>query len=170
MNPIEKLSYDETSPSCLRWNNSAARQVRGKSVSHKNSDGYFCVTHYRKCFMAHRIVWEMHNGPIPEGMQIDHISGDRADNKIENLRLVTSAQNQWNRETIKRELPRGVSVHHKGGYLAAIRCRGVRHRKWFKDIHNATNWIKAMRDSLHGEYALHSSTRDGALTCWGIGQ
>jgi hypothetical protein len=49
----------------------------------------------------HRIVWENHNGPIPEGMQIDHINRIRDDNRIENLRLVTPQQNHFNRSNVK---------------------------------------------------------------------
>lgn len=37
---------------------------------------------------AHRVIWEMHNGEVPEGMEIDHINGVKHDNRIENLRCV----------------------------------------------------------------------------------
>ena len=47
---------------------------------------------------SHRIIWEMHHGPIPKGMQIDHIDGDCANNKLENLRLATNRENSCNRE------------------------------------------------------------------------
>src|SRR5690554_1009947 len=45
---------------------------------------------------VHRIVWEMHNGAIPEGMVIDHINRDPLDNRIENLRVATRSQNSMN--------------------------------------------------------------------------
>lgn len=43
--------------------------------------------------MAHRIVWEMHYGKIPEGFEIDHINHIRSDNRIENLRIVSRSEN-----------------------------------------------------------------------------
>lgn len=43
--------------------------------------------------LAHRLVWEMVNGPIPDGMQINHINGIKTDNRIANLELVTPQQN-----------------------------------------------------------------------------
>lgn len=39
--------------------------------------------------MEHRIVWEEHYGKIPEGMQIHHIDGDKTNNDISNLQLLT---------------------------------------------------------------------------------
>jgi hypothetical protein len=44
----------------------------------------------------HRYIWEIHNGPIPKGMEIDHINRDKEDNRIENLRCVTRKENQNN--------------------------------------------------------------------------
>ena len=42
----------------------------------------------------HRAVWEEANGPIPEGMQIHHINGKHADNRLENLKVVTPRENK----------------------------------------------------------------------------
>ena len=44
----------------------------------------------------HHYIWKLHNKVIPDGYEIDHINRDRADNRIENLRLATHSQNNQN--------------------------------------------------------------------------
>jgi hypothetical protein len=46
---------------------------------------------------AHRFVWEYFNGPIPDGLQIDHINRDKTDNRLVNLRAVSASENMRNR-------------------------------------------------------------------------
>jgi hypothetical protein len=64
--------------------------------------------------MAHRLVWFVVHGKFPDG-DIDHINGNRSDNRIENLRDVTRRANLQN--VIKRPrndptLPTGINVVH----------------------------------------------------------
>lgn len=48
----------------------------------------------RRTWYAHRVVWEAAHGPIPEGMQIDHLDADAGNNALSNLDLVTLQQNR----------------------------------------------------------------------------
>ena len=71
------------------------RRLRaGDPAGYTNGRGWLRVkvgdTHYR----VHRIVWKMYHGTDPApGLTIDHINRDRADNRIDNLRLVTQKEN-----------------------------------------------------------------------------
>ena len=48
----------------------------------------------RKQRFEHVIVWESHHGPIPEGMELHHRNGDKLDNRLENLMLVTRLEHK----------------------------------------------------------------------------
>ena len=56
--------------------------------------GYLQVHLNMRKYQAHRVAWVLHTGKdIPKGMTIDHINNDRADNRIDNLRLMSVANN-----------------------------------------------------------------------------
>lgn len=58
---------------------------------------YLKVGVNKKLYFCHRLIWVMVYGDIPDGMEIDHINGDGTDNRLDNLRLVTSSGNKKNR-------------------------------------------------------------------------
>ena len=79
----------------LYWKVSTAQRIKvGQEAGTKLPSGYVRVRINKKRIMAHRIIWEMHYGKIPDSLQIDHINGVKDDNRIENLQLVTAKQNQ----------------------------------------------------------------------------
>lgn len=57
---------------------------------------YLRVTLFGKTEYQHRVIWVMHYGEIPEGLEVDHKDRDKTNNRIDNLRLVNSAGNKWN--------------------------------------------------------------------------
>jgi len=62
-----------------------------------NAEGYVVLHLRRKSFPAHRVAWLLMTGDWPpQGMDIDHINRDRADNRWSNLRLATRSQNKNN--------------------------------------------------------------------------
>lgn len=81
---------------------------------HGNPVGWECADGYvrlggkrRQAFQyAHRVIWEVVNGPIPPGLQIDHVNGRKADNRLRNLDLVTQSENVL-RALAKGLMPRG---------------------------------------------------------------
>lgn len=58
--------------------------------------GYYVVFFNGKRHCCHRIIWVLHFGSIPDGMVIDHIDGNKLNNRLENLRAVSQAMNMRN--------------------------------------------------------------------------
>lgn len=65
----------------------------GRKIIGSDRNGYKRVTIDNHVYSIHRLIWETFNGPIPEGMLVDHINGNRSNNALYNLRLVTQSDN-----------------------------------------------------------------------------
>lgn len=90
--------------------------------------GYRLIGLHGKRHFAHRLAWLMTHGRWPEH-QIDHINGDRADNRLANLREATHAENQQNKHTTRGNKTgfRGVFIHKPTGKFVA-QCRHMKKR------------------------------------------
>lgn len=126
MQDLEELYYyDESSPTCLRWNKDifSGRHLNQKNVSKgdvaggfSSGSGYYQVRNYGKLFLVHRVIWELTNGSIPDGMFVDHKDQNKINNRLDNLRLVTKAGNNQN-HPLRKDSTSGVvgvnlSTHH----------------------------------------------------------
>lgn len=70
------------------WN---TKEIGDKS---KTADGYVVVKveNGKRWKLRARLVWEEHNGPIPEGMRVIHLDGNKENDAIENLALCSFAE------------------------------------------------------------------------------
>jgi len=75
--------------------------IKGEVAGRLTSKGYIYMKVDRRGYMAHRLVFLHVTGRWPRG-QIDHINGDRADNRFDNLREATQSENSQNQRTAKR--------------------------------------------------------------------
>lgn len=73
----------------------------------KHGKGYRQVCIARKKYLIHRLIAETFLGEIPEGYEIDHKSRVRDDNRLENIRIVTSHENHINTRAHDRVEARG---------------------------------------------------------------
>lgn len=145
----ETFYYDETSPSCLRWKKDVYRLpgiiavhkdsvagnnhvANGKIVSMRVKLKVDGIRHHLK---VHRIIWCLFNKEFHDDLVIDHIDGNPTNNRIGNLRQVTSKKNARNRKMPERvgQFNGIVGVTKKnGGYYAEIgRVDGKRVTKSF---------------------------------------
>lgn len=93
---LDAVRYCPDSVSGLVWavNVNSRARADGPALAAKDGRGY-CNGFYRyQNLKAHRVVWFLHHGTMPDC--IDHIDGDRSNNRIENLRAVTRKENSQN--------------------------------------------------------------------------
>ena len=118
--------------------------------------GYIRVMVDGRTYAVHRLIWMMNFGPIPDGIHIDHIDGNPGNNKIENLRLATNAENQRNRQGANADSKsgiRGVSPRRDGGWRANVQVDGREITRTFKSIYAAAVYADLLRWKYHGEFA-----------------
>lgn len=122
----------------------------GEQLGGIDSRGYQRLFLLGRNYPVHRIVWLLVRGEWPLG-HLDHINGDKADNRIENLRLCTLSQNAANRRSsAKRDLPIGVSRHWKGRYMAVC---AREYLGMFADPESAGKAYDAAASRKYGEFA-----------------
>ena len=89
------LRYDPDTGK-LYWKERTSNRIKvGDEVSTITVQGYVIVGVLKYRLPAHRAAWAIHYGKWPN-WEIDHINGDRTDNRISNLRDVNSTQNKQN--------------------------------------------------------------------------
>lgn len=94
------LVYDETSPSCLRWKEVKrfSKAKVGDIVGSLDKSNNTWVLNSSQKLLIHKVIWAMHfPDDCQDGLVIDHIDGDRKNNMISNLRLVTGEINSQNK-------------------------------------------------------------------------
>ena len=150
---ITMLELCSDSPSGLRWAAHARYNIAGKPAGQAHD--YWRITYRNKRFLAHRLIWMMLHGEIPDGLVIDHEDGDGLNNAHDNLRIGTQAQNTYNRGAKKgRDLPKGIYKHRtRPGYMARFKYRGKEHARYGVDLPSLIEWLSQSRARLHKEFA-----------------
>lgn len=89
------ISYDPETGAFTWVTNRGYKAVAGATAGTVSSAGYVTIMVNMKRYQAHRLAYKMHYGAEPTEL-IDHIDGDKTNNRISNLRVASSVQNQGN--------------------------------------------------------------------------
>lgn len=131
---IDDEDYDKFSG--FKW----SVTQRGYCVAYKNG----------KRVLLHRLIM-----PPGDGFFVDHINGNTFDNRKENLRIVSHAQNMRNRcvQRNNRSGYRGVHRKKDGYWYAQIKINGKQEfLGTFKDPQQASLVYESRADEVYGEY------------------
>lgn len=128
-----------------------------KEVGTDTKSGYQTFGVDYRVYKVHRTVWILFNGKIPRGLFIDHINGMPSDNRIENLRLADSNQNQHNKKKAKNKSSKykGVSYKKKDNVFQSCIMfeRKYVHIGSFKDENSAAIAYNKKAKELFGDRA-----------------
>ena len=120
-----------------------------------NDQGYGRLRVEGRLVRAHRYAWERTNGPIPEGVYVDHICHNRACVRDSHLRLATHAQNESNRSgaTVRSKLGIRNVVEDGNGYSVSVQRGSIKHRAYFRSLEDAIQDAATARLRLFGEFS-----------------
>lgn len=133
-----------------------ADALMNKPVGYISPSGYKQVFVGRKFRGVHRYIFAMHYGYYPKC--IDHIDGNKVNNKIENLRDVTFRQNCLNRKKKSNHIGAKGVVWHSRDKKWSVNMFVDGKRKYFgyyKDFELAELVAIEARNKFHKEFANH---------------
>lgn len=143
-----KLAY--RSDGVLIWKRPTAKSVKpGHPAGCLNNMGYFHINFKGHTILNHRVIWAILKREDPLNYQIDHINGNKSDNKIKNLRKVTHGQNMRNKPSAKGF----YFVAKEKKWAAAIRVnkKKVSLGRFDTEEQAREAYLRA-KEKLHGEF------------------
>lgn len=151
-----RLLWRENPLALKSWNT----RWSGKEAFTASFQGYRTGRLDGRQYLAHRVVWVIHHGVWPEG-QVDHINGDRSDNRIENLRVVTNTENARNSSLSKNNTSGVTGVWRdtrRNRWCAEIK---VDRRKMYLGSFASLEEAAAVRKQAEKDYGFHANHGKG---------
>jgi hypothetical protein len=127
----------------------ANKSKAGKPAGSIFRHGYRMVCLRKRFFMAHRVIWAIIKQEDPLETQIDHINGNKLDNRIANLRKATNKQNACNQKAVK-----GYHFNkRRRKWIAGIGCNYKNITIGYFDTEEQARqaYLRA-KEKLHGEF------------------
>lgn len=158
------FSYDPETGE-LRWKRPQKGIQVGRIAGNRNANGSIgLAVEGQKC-LAHRVIWKMTTGRDPVA-DINHIDGDRSNNRLSNLREATRSQvGYWKKShprKANKDLPRGARPA-KGKFQACLKAdRTFHHLGVFDTPEEAEAAYIEASLKMHGVFSTHHPESRGA--------
>lgn len=115
----------------------------------------------KKQYRAHRLIWVWHFGPVPEGLDLDHIDGNKFNNRIENLRLATRRQNMQNMRPRNGRRYKGVHWNRERGVWRAEIRDSMGKKKFLGSYDNVADAAQAYNFAAIQYFGEFARLNDG---------
>jgi hypothetical protein len=151
----ELFHYDpETGHFTARVFRGTSAKKAGERVGVRSDGKYPSIWIDGKLHKCHRLAWLYVYGELP-ALQIDHINGDPADNRISNLRLASQSQNKANTRTYANNRLGVKGVRLRDGAFQARCSKDGRtyHLGSFATVEEASAVVRDAAERLHGQFA-----------------
>jgi hypothetical protein len=144
----------------LVWRVTRGSGTKGSRAGTINNCGYLSTSIKGERYLIHRIIWMLGSGSDPMGLQVDHINGNRLDNRFCNLRIAERIDNNKNvkvhRDNKCGHL--GITQHKPGVWRARIMKNGKNmHIGLFASIEQAVEARRKAELEFHGDFSSHAS-------------
>lgn len=158
----KRVSYDPETGLFLWIENISSKARAGHpAFATRKANGYLFGRTLGYSILSHRAAWLLTYGTWPKG-EIDHINGDKTDNRIDNLRDCSRSENQHNRPRYSNNKSglKGVSWHkQKMKWRAVIALHGKsKHLGLFDDKLDAFEAYKSACSELHRDFSNFGGT------------
>jgi len=153
----QAYTYDPKTGAFTR-NFSEGGEKAGAQAGCVNTQGYISLGYRKKHLLAHRVAYLFMEGKWPE-KEVDHIDGDRKNNKWANLREATGSENGFNTRLRKDNKTgvKGIRIYNNGTqYVSYIRAHHKTHYiGCYRDLKAAEKATREARQELHREFCNH---------------
>jgi len=172
--PLEELKeFLDYNPDTgiFTWIKKTNRRIKvGQVTAITSANGYMRIMFKTIYYYAHRLAYYMYYGIDPLEKLVDHIDGDKANNKINNLRLATRSQNGMNRVSLAINNTSGATgvVWNKRKKKWAARITIDRFQKHLGLFASKEDAIKSRREAetkYYGDFRSRELEKEKSI-CW----
>ena len=132
----------------------------GKPTGTHDTKGYGLVSYDGKQWKAHRLAFVLMGEQLPD--YVDHVNGDRSDNRWENLRPATMTENNRNAKMRRDNSTgvKGVTRDKNGKYRCQIQVNGkCKTLGRFDDLELAQLVVEEARSKYHGNFSNNGNNK-----------